>query len=298
MERIVKNIILSKSILEGLTMFTKKIRKFFCGIYPFFILIIGSVDLYSAPLIVNPQHHLRKSNRSSHISFKTNFAQYTGNTEIVQVNGGLVGTLVGKNHLMLALAEGSYGEKSKERYIKKSMGHLRYVYEFGKWFGVESFTQIQYDEFRRIDIRALGGLGPRFTIFVKGLLELSAGSSYFYEYNRNNEASFSDSGEVTKFNRWSNYIHLDLYLTKSLSFVSTTYWQPRFDDFNDYRLFNSNLLKLKLKPFLNFFLQVSIVFDSRPPKSVKDSDTVFKSGVQFILKAAKQKKQEKKEKQE
>lgn len=271
-------------------------RKYLVGSFLIFS-ILTIENIFSAPLIVNPQHFLKKKERQNIISMKANFAQYTGNTDFIRLNGALIGRIVGGDHLVLALAEGTYGRKDEERYIRRNMQHIRYLYDVSDWMGIESFAQNQFDEFRRIDIRALGGIGPRFTIVLKGIFEFSTGSSYLFEYNRNNTAYFtdannnnqpySDSREITRENRWSNYFHLDLQFGKIFCFVSTTYWQPRFDNFNDYRLFSNNLLEIKLKPFLNFFISGAIVYDSRPPESVIRRDTVFKSGIQFTIKEEK-----------
>lgn len=243
------------------------------------VVTLLSVSLLGAPIIINPQSHIVKRNWVNEANFSTELSNYTGNVDMVLFNAGIMGRYVNGDHLLLVVAEQAFGEKSDEKFRNKNMEHLRYLNQFSQNVALEVYGQHQFDEFRRLDIRALSGLGPRFSFLLTKEFEVAFGSSYFYEYNRYSEGDFRDSKDINLYNRWSNYLHLDLVLDESLSFNTTFYWQPRFDKFNDYRLFNSSSLEIKLKPFLTFFITASFIYDSKPPESVENTDSTITTGI-------------------
>ncbi len=257
-----------------------KVLFFLTGI----LLISFGKQLGAAPIIINPQNLIQKTGRVNAVSASFALNYYDGNTNLVRVDGGLMSRLVWNDHLFLAVSEGSYGKQDDEPYVNKIMGHLRYLVEFGDYFAIEGYGQSQYDEFRRLAMRALGGTGPRFSFHKLNFFEISIGTSYLYEYNRYDTGEYIDSGDEFEYHRWSSYLYLYLRLADNLFFNGTIYYQPRFDQFDDYRFFSSLSLDIQLKPFLSFFVQNNIVFDSKPPETVEQRDVVIKTGFKISFK--------------
>ena len=229
--------------------------------------------------ITNIQPFLRtKGEEGFKITLKTAPEFKSGNTDVAKVEGGFAGRYVRGNHLFLLLLEGAYAEALSEAYMRKTFEHLRYRYKLSDLVGLELFSQHEYDEFRRIDLRALGGAGPRFTFLSSKIFEMAFGTAYMLEFNRNSVGAFSDSGEESTVHRWSSYLHFDLDITKKISFFSTTYIQPRFDQFSDFRFLNDNSLNFKIAKHFTFFIKGFFSYDSRPPQSVESLDVTLQGG--------------------
>lgn len=250
----------------------------------FLVLFLTVLSINSYSQIVNIQPFLRskaKDGFSTTVDFAMNWK--TGNTESLDVEGGLAGRYKTGKSLYLAILKGAYGDTKGVADVNEIFSHLRYRYQFTNFWGFEIFTQYEYDEFRRIDTRALIGLGPRITPVSLNSFELSIGSAYMYEYNKNREGSYSDSGDVNKYHRWSNYLNLDFKLDKTIDLFLTVYYQPRFGDFNDYRILNDNSLSIKIKPWLKLVNSFILAYNSRPLIGVTNMDTKFKTGLQFTI---------------
>lgn len=245
-----------------------------------FILTIISIDSYSQ--IVNIQPFLRskaKEGFSTTVNGSLNWK--TGNTETLEVEGGLALRYRLKKNLFLGISEIAYADKKGTQYVNKTFNHLRYRRQFTQFWSAEVFAQYEFDEFRRIDTRALIGLGPRITPLRLKSFELSLGTAYMFEYNKNREGNYGDSGDINKYHRWSNYINLDFKIDKTFDLFITVYYQPRFDDFNDYRILNDNSLSIKIKPWLKLVNSFVLAYNSRPLISVTNMDTRLKTALQF-----------------
>lgn len=260
----------------------------------FFWALFAVFSVSTSAQIVNVQPLMRKENPDGFtLHVKGAFEWTTGSTQLLKVNLGLAGRYISGKHLVLGIADGGYAEESANRFISKTFEHLRYRYRFMKWFGMEAFTQYQYDEFRRIDLRFLGGLGPRFVPFSNDILEISIGSAYMYEFNRNAAGSYPDSSQENYYHRWSNYMNIDLDIAKNLSFFATVYIQPDLQDFSNYRLLNENTLTIKINSWFSIALHGTITYDSRPLYGVAPLNTSLFSAFQINLDTAKDKKSEK-----
>ncbi|MDH4127759.1 MAG: DUF481 domain-containing protein [Spirochaetota bacterium] len=250
------------------------------------VFIIFTNSLYSQ--IVNIQPFLKEKSLDG-FSFKLKgaFEWKTGNTDMKKLDLALAGRYIKSNHLILAITEASYAKKNAERFISKTFNHLRYRYKIINWLGFEGFGQYEFDEFRRIDLRALGGLGFRLTPISTKIIEISLASAYMYEINRNKAGNFPDSSLESTYHRWSSYLNIDITLASNLNLFSTLYIQPRFDEFSDYRLLNENSLTIKVNKWLNFVLQSNISYDSTPLYGVKALNTSVTTAIELTFDTSK-----------
>src|SRR5690349_12735916 len=101
----------------------------------------------------------------------------TGNTELLIFSGAATLRYRSDPHLLVAIARGAYGEtgegEDEELIAKNHFEHLRYRYKLTDLVTPEAFVQHEFDEFRRIQLRALGGLGVRLTVVQKKELALA-----------------------------------------------------------------------------------------------------------------------------
>ena len=205
----------------------------------------------------------------------------SGNVDSLRTAGDVMLSNRVDRHLLLAVVKGELGIKSDAMYLAKVFEHLRYrVGIGGRWSG-EFYGQHSYDKFQRLKFRVLSGAGLRFDVAEWAGGQVAIGTSYMPEFEELN-AEVSSEG-MQFFHRWSNYLSFGLGLGKEFSFSSTTYIQPRFDAFSDYRLSNESGFKLTIGDVLVSPLSFALAYDSRPPATVENTDISIRStlGLRF-----------------
>ena len=122
--------------------------------------------------------------------------------------------------------------------------------------------------------RGLVGMGPRFKLTTSENYKFYLGTHIMYE-----QEELSDG--VTPMQRdfrSTSYLSFSLYPTETISFVSTTYYQPKLKDFGDYRLSNQTSLLIDL--FKNFAFKTSytFIYDETPAVGIPNSQYNLESG--------------------
>lgn len=199
-----------------------------------------------------------KRDVNDYLSFSSNIhIQYKMNKHLVLL----------KNDVQLQNIEGNKFENS-------GITHLRYNYRFHPRIAWEIFSQAQYNKVSKIEFRGLLGTGPRFKLTTSEKYKFYFGTHIMYEYEE-----LSDGiTPIQRDFRSSSYLSLSLYPTKTITFVSTTYFQPRLSDFGDYRFSNQSSLVIDL--FTNFAFSTSYTFsyDETPAVGIPNSQYNFESG--------------------
>ncbi|WP_373046667.1 DUF481 domain-containing protein [Vulgatibacter sp.] len=207
----------------------------------------------------------------------------TGNTEVTQISGAAAGLYLTGRHRIYLTARASYGLDDEEAFINNLFEHLRYRYRLLPWLSPETFVQHEYDEFRRLQLRALFGLGPRFDLPLPRGYEVAIGTAWMLEYERFTEGDEVDAGEEELNQRWSSYVFASAIPTDGIALTHTTYVQPKFDEFDDYRLLSETAAILDVKTWLAVKLAFTSAYDSEPPDGVEKLDTSFTTSLLFRL---------------
>lgn len=180
-----------------------------------------------------------------------------------------------KKHYYLLLNDFGYSAGDVV-YANSGMSHFRYAYRLkgGPWKW-ESYAQVQYNQLLLQKLRTLVGTGLRWKFHDQDNAKFFVGSSFFYEYE--------EIQPITEFNnavRWSNY--LSWFINKPMySFTAATYYQPNVQYFNDFRLSGQYTFLFKLKKRIDFKVEFTPFYDSRPPETVRNF--VFSSTFGFVL---------------
>ncbi|MEO8877933.1 MAG: DUF481 domain-containing protein [Polyangiaceae bacterium] len=200
-----------------------------------------------------------------------------GNTQGVDAStAGGVGFATGR-HLGFIFGSAELARFNGVTSIDNSFVHARYNYEFLSWLWGEAFAQLQSDEFQRILLRDLVGLGPRFGAYQSKSLDVFVGTGWMVEHDAIN--AIPGSGDRTEFNahRWNNYVSANYELDTRVSFASTLYVQPRWNDFSDCRVLESSALIFKITTALAASIVGTYHYDSSPPTGVKTTDVDVKN---------------------
>lgn len=148
------------------------------------------------------------------------------------------------------------------------------------FFWWEEFVQSETDRFRRIQIRALLGTGPRFALFeTHKWLNLYVGLAYMLEYT-----SIDPSAVILEpalVHRLSSYVALTMHPDDRIVFTTVSYYQPRFDEWTDAHFLNVSSVEFKVTPLLSSRIDATTRYESVVPLGVKRADLEFKSSLEL-----------------
>lgn len=168
-----------------------------------------------------------------------------------------------------------YAVAVSTRYVSKGFAHLRWPAMWHRRVGSELFSQVEFNEFNSQIVRTLVGAGVRVAPILHEKFELYVGTGYMFEYEELSDVdtTVDDHPEVTKFHRWTSYMSFRFLISKWVTIANTTYIQPRFRDFGDYRFLESFSLIFKVYKSLHLMQFFNVAYDSRPPAHIFAWDT-------------------------
>lgn len=176
-----------------------------------------------------------------------------------------------KNDINLKSIEGN-------RFQNSGATHLRYNYKLHPNIAWEIFAQAQYNKESKINFRGLLGTGPRFKLTQDEDYKIYFGTHVMMEQEER-----SDGSPVQRDLRSTSYLSFSLYPTDRITIVSTTYFQPRFEKFKDYRAASETSIAIDL--FKQFAFKTSYVFtyEQYPAEGVPNSQYTLKSGIAYTF---------------
>lgn len=183
-----------------------------------------------------------------------------------------------KKNTFLFINQIEFKNANGENLTNKSVQHLRYNYRFTHKLALESFVQFQKDKVSFINYRALFGLGSRLKLYQskKGLIHL--GTLLMYEY----ENAIGESRDAIEKNvRGDVYFSFNLNLKKSISLNSTTYYQPRINQFSDYRISSQTTLSVIIIKNLALTTSFSYQFDTMPVFGIPKNQYTLENGISY-----------------
>jgi hypothetical protein len=155
-------------------------------------------------------------------------------------------------------------DTAPRNFTHKSFAHLRYNRQASERLTWEAFTQYQFDEVQEIDQRYLLGTGPRWQIAKSDSAFIFFGMMYMYEYEQTSAREI----ELNRHHRLSTYLSAGIQFNENVGLNNTTYYQPRPDLWSDFRISTVSQLFTRISKQLSITINVSLVYDSRPPETV------------------------------
>ncbi len=224
-----------------------------------FLFLLGSFSIQAQ--IVNVES-LRKATDtarwSGSIGLDVGFIK--NKNEVFRVsNRSNVQHRVGKS-MFLFINDLNFQKLEGADFVNRGIQHLRYNYDTNSRITWELFLQGQYDAISNIDFRGLIGAGPRFKFDKLNDYKFYLGSLVMYEYEKTSE----EFSEIRRDLRASIYLAFKLFPKDNFSIASTTYFQPRLNNLDDYRLSNETSLAFKIFKDLSFKSSFILIFDRFP----------------------------------
>jgi putative salt-induced outer membrane protein YdiY len=203
----------------------------------------------------------------------------TGNTELLVLSAAPVVRFRDGDHLIIAIVRGELGIAAGDRIVAKTFEHLRYRRRFSPWLTAEAFVQHEYDEFRRLELRAVAGAGPKLELWQTPAFELSWGVAYMLEHEVLDDRQPIDAGLAVTRHRASTYLMARGAIADRLDASQTVYAQPRLDRPADTRVLAETLLTVHATVRVAIKISFTLAYDSEPPASIEALDTTLKSSV-------------------
>ena len=181
-----------------------------------------------------------------------------------------------KNKLLLSLTKAAFIEAGDENFVNQGFQHLRYNVAWSNWLTYELFGQIQYNELAKIKLRGLAGTGLRFRIMEKDHRRIHYGVSYMYEYDEEAESNI-----ISQDSRMNNYLSFYFEIGEVVAISSTTYFQPLFDEFEDFRIASESEGQFNITKNLKFTTTFTYSFDAKPPLGAPDVLYSWLNGLEY-----------------
>lgn len=183
-------------------------------------------------------------------------------------------------HILLTLGNYDLASSNKSTINNAGFGHIRYNYKYNKWLRWEVYTQLQFNELLSLKHRYLAGTGARIKLNRGEVVKTYLGISSFYEYEQIQDFQQTVNEDF----RMSNYFVLSLKFPKNRGeLTSTTYFQPLFRQFEDYRLTNQSLIQLNINKYLSLTTSMNYFFDFNPPTGVKRETFSINNGLRLTF---------------
>ncbi len=206
-----------------------------------------------------------------------------GNSERVRING--TGHMLYQHDASryFVTLQYAYGESNGREDQNKTYSHVRRIHALTPKTDWELFVQLENDKFSRLNLRAVAGLGLRFSMYKTphSVIYLGLGGFYNYEDIKDKE-NLSDSG-IQQEIKGNAYLVLQKKLLKNVTLISTTYLHPVLREPNDFRLLEEGKIKFHLSNKLSLNLNVQIKYDNRPPQLVEKTDINYSTKLEYVF---------------
>jgi hypothetical protein len=220
--------------------------------------------------------------RGQAVNVRVSVAGQQGNTNGVQLSGGLFYGVSGQRNLFYVQVSGDFGHTNGATQVAKAFAHARYNRRFYSWLVGEVFAQWESDRFRRVQSRELFGTGPRFEVARTQTVEVVYGASYMLELTERTD--FIEVAERRRTqHRFNNYGTLMYHVNDQVTLAETFYYQPRFDVPSDYWLLSIFGATFQVTPTLSSGLHLSIRHESNAPPPLEKTDSEIKSSLSLTF---------------
>jgi len=195
------------------------------------------------------------------------FGVTRGNSDTDKYNAGIQMQYDATNSVSTLNGDYSFGKANGVKNIDKTYLHLRHIHGISSDVVMEYFTQAEKNEFQKLNLRLLFGMGPRIRLSEsKEWGKIYLGLSLIYSIEDEKSNSKQEYGIS------SIYLSYKHKINSSVDVTYTGYYQPRLDFIDDYRILQTAEVKVKLIKDFSLLIRAQHNFDNKPYINVKKSD--------------------------
>lgn len=255
---------------------TRKVKQLLLSILFLQVFMSGRLQ---AQVVNIENERLRTDSNGVYGSLSGNFS-LTSNTKTVIVFDAIAQAEY-KQDKNLYLLLGSYGFVSgdQESFYNNAFIHFRYNRKVSSLLRWEAFTQGQFNKISKINLRYLLGTGPRFKLVDNEAWKIYAASLVMFEYEEDDTTVQAIHRDI----RSTSYLSFTFQPVENVKLISTTYYQPLYADFNDFRLVNEEAFSVSVSKKFSIIPKFSYLYDSRPVSGVPKINYSFTTGIKYVF---------------
>jgi len=169
--------------------------------------------------------------------------------------------------------------ESKDIVENKGLFHIRYVYPLER-LSIESFGQIEFDDFRSILRRDILGFGIRYNKETRLLDSLFYGVGFMHEFEKYDVTPYIEK----KLIKSTNYITLSKQINSNIYLGSTSYVQTNISDIDQYRILNISEISVKISERIDINFNIDFRYEAKPViDDIEDMYTNFSIGIVILI---------------
>jgi putative salt-induced outer membrane protein YdiY len=222
------------------------------------------------------------------VSAELSFTDQSGNRVLRLLTGGInVSHLEQESYRLDASIQSRYGRTDGELVARNHQASLAFDFRPTSAWSPFLFTDVERDEFKRLDIRLSSGAGAKHTLrrSSDGDQETSISLALLHAFEQvaapPPEEPEMLTGPVVRSHRarWSLRGRTSHQLRDGVTFRHTTYYQPIWGELADYLLRSDTGLKILLTERLALAVEYQLKRDARPPEGVHPNDRLLTTGL-------------------
>lgn len=201
----------------------------------------------------------------------TDFAQFGVRGRVYNVRGEVTTMIVGN---------GGIGFLGRNRFSSSGLFHYRQTYRTMQYVWPEWYAQANYDRAQLLKFRTVVGGGVRTPVAAGRWGEVGAGLSVMLEDERLDLPDTAVHARKTTAVRSSTFASFRL-VANQVVVTSTSYIQPRFDNFRDVRVLEDLSIATPVTDRLAMTVSINMRYDSRPPDGLAGLDARLRTGLTY-----------------
>ena len=217
-------------------------------------------------------------------NLRSTFAVRGGNSEYGSMNFAGRIDHNGKKFDQFLVANFEYKSTSSKQISNNGFIHLRGMWNVRKRTNLEFFLQREYDRFVDLNSRSLGGTSIKYQLVDN--INSDSTKSFFVNVSTGimyeDEIYASEPENIQKnLMRSTNFISLDLVLKEKLNLNGIFYYQPAFNNLQDYRFASWLTIDFAIAKRFYFVFQIWAKYNSLPVNDKKPYDFSIENGIRF-----------------
>lgn len=251
----------------------------------FLLALLFAIFLPDANSQVNTEKFRKYYTREGFLyNLRSTFAVRGGNSEYSSMNFAGRVDHNGKKFDQFLVANFEYKSTSSKQISNNGFVHLRGMWNVRKRTNWEFFLQQEYDRFVDLNSRSLAGTAIKYRLVESinndstksFLVNISTGIMY------EDEVYASEPENIHKtLMRSTNFISVDWVIMKKLNLNGVFYYQPAFDNLQDYRFASWLTIDFAITKRFYFVFQTWTKYNSRPVNDKKPYDFSIENGIRF-----------------
>lgn len=191
-------------------------------------------------------------------------------TPVRVATGGLTSDIgyFSDNHLFMLINNYQILFVNETRLVNFGFTHFRTQFYQKNYLSFEIFSQYQYDQARGLDLRLLGGIGPRWRLLKTDAWNIAVGTGVMYEGEDWRDPLVKNAETISaRYLKSTNYLAFRYVINENVDANTVVYYQIGYDrdiDQTLHRVSGDLNLAVKLIEKLSLTVSVNAAWESHP----------------------------------